>query len=358
MKFIYGMIVLAIIGLTCCNDKQTGNNNKSTPEIKTEFGKINDFLKMHEEPSQKFNVSTDKPSKIKGKQGTTIVINPADLIKDNGQPIGKNIEIELKELTDQEQLLRTNAQTTSDGQLLISGGAYFINMTSDGQQVKLKDAKTLSVEFPKIASEKMSLFYGQRDSLGQLNWLPAKQKFENKPVKEARVIIKHEPSSSGEINAILGYIEHESNRPLTEEEQKRLEEKKKYSTLSDKVYKAIELQQFGWINCDRFYDIPNKTNLQYTFREKDSIVSAHVYLVFKDINSVMQSCYFSYSNKEYNSGFQNIPVGSKIQLIAISIKNGKPYTYKSDLTIKANETIQLTLKETNEDQFDRLFQSN
>ena len=47
-----------------------------------------------------------------------------------------------------------------------------------------------------------------------------------------------------------------------------------------------------------------KTNLQYAFSNKDSIVSANVYLVFKDINSVMQSGYFSFRDKEYNSGFE------------------------------------------------------
>ena len=72
----------------------------------------------------------------------------------------------------------------------------------------------------------------------------------------------------------------------------------------------------------------------------------------------MQSSYISFDNKEYNSGFQNIPVGAKTQLIAFSIKNGKTYTHKSDLIIKANETVQLTLNETIQDQIGKLFQLN
>ncbi len=359
MKNILGLLIIGTFGLTSCNSNQTTSDNNLTPDAKTEIGKVNDFLKQYEEPSQTFKISADKPTQVKGKQGTIISINPTDLVTENGQQVGQNMEVELKELTNQEQLLRTNAQTTSNGQLLVSGGAYFINMTSDGQQLKLKDGKSLSVEFPKITSNEMSLFYGQRDTLGQLNWQQAEQKFESKPKQKAQAVAPQADSPSmSEMDALLGYIEHESNRPLTTEEKKEIEEQKKNSALADKVYKAVELKQFGWINCDRFYDIPNKTNLQYAFSDKDSIVSANVYLVFKDINSVIQSGYFSFRDKEYNSGFQNIPVGAKTQLIAFSIKNGKTYTYKSDLIIKANETVQLTLNETNQDQIGKLFQSN
>ncbi len=162
-------------------------------------------------------------------------------------------------------------------------------------------------------------------------------------------------TSIGELDAILKYIESESKRFLTPEEKKQLEEQKKNNLLAEKVYKAIQLNQFGWINCDRFYDIPNKTDLLFTFNDKDSIISANIYLVFKDINSVMQTCYFSFGDKEFNSGFKNIPIGAKTQLVAFSIKNGQTYTYKSDLTLKANETIHLTLKKTDQSNVDRLF---
>jgi hypothetical protein len=358
MKNILGLLLLATFGLTSCNNNQSTTDSKPTLDAKTEIGKVNEFLKQFEEPSQIFKITADKPTQVKGKQGTIISINPTDLVTENRQPVGKNIEVELKELTNQEQLLRTNAQTTSNGQLLVSGGAYFINMTSDGQQLKLIEGKSLSVEFPKIATNEMSLFYGQRDTLGQLNWQQAEQRFENKPNPASAPDQAPAAQAVSEMDALLGYIKSEGNRPLTKEEKEAIEEQKKNSALADKVYKAIEVKQFGWINCDRFYEVPNKTNLQFAFNKKDSIVSAIIYLVFEDINSVMQNGYFSFDNKEYNSGFQNIPVGAKTQLIAFSIKNGKTYTYKSDLTIKPNETIQLTLNETSQDQIGKLFQSN
>lgn len=355
MKNILGFLFITALLLTNCKNKMT-SENKLIPDPKTEIGKVNDFMKQYEEPSQVFKVLANTKTQVIGKQGTIISVNPTSLVYENGQPLKGNVEmeVELKELKNQQQLLKTNAQTTSSGKLLVSGGAYFINMTSEGQQLKLKDGESLSVEFPKNTSAEMYLFYGQRDTLGQLNWVEAKQKFERKPKQKIKAVVKSDSTSSG-IESILGYIE-DGRRPLTTKEKKLIEDEKRNAALADKVYKMVELKQFGWINCDRFYDVPNKTNLQYSFNEKDNIVSANVYLVFKDINSVVQSQYFSFEGKEHNPGFQNIPLGAKTQLIAFSIKNGKTYTYKSSLTIKSNETVQLMLKETSQDQMVELFQ--
>jgi len=358
MKNIIGLLFTVAFGLISCNSNQATLDNNSIPDAKTEIGKVNDFLKRYEEASQTFKVSAGKPTKVTGKQGTIISIDPSDLVTENGQPLGKNIEVELKELTNQEQLLRTNAQTTSDGKLLVSGGAYFINMTSGGKQLKLKDGKRLSVEFPKISTMEMSLFYGQRDTLGKLNWQPSEEKFESKLKQKVSFSARADSATKPEIGDVRGYIERENNNRLTQEEKKEIEEQEKNSSLVDEVYKAVELKQFGWINCDRFYDILNKTNLEYSFNEKDSIISANVYLVFKDMNSVMQSEYISFRDKEYYNGFESIPVGARTQLIAFSIKNGKTYSYKSDLSVKANETVRLTLNETSKDQIAKIFQSN
>ena len=362
MKYFLGLVILSIFGLSSCKNNQSTEERKPTFDMKTEINIINNYLKQHEEVSQVFEVSSDKPTQVKGNAGTIISINPMDLVTETGHQVGKNIEIELKELTNQEQLLRTNAQTTANGKLLVSGGAYFINLKSDGKQLKLKDGKKLSVKFPKIATNEMSLFYGQRDTLGQLNWQQSEQKFKSNLIEKTKSekalvgTISDTFKTEGEIDAILKYVEQEGSRPLTTEEKKTLEEEKKNQALAAKVYQSIDLKQFGWINCDRFYDITNITNLKYTFSIKDSIVSANVYLVFKNINSIMQSSYFSFGDILYNSGFENIPLGEKTQLIALSIKNGKTYSYKSELLIKSNETIQLKLKETSQDQLGKLFE--
>lgn len=351
-------LLLVTFSLIGCNEKQSSTiediEKEQTLNPREELNKINEYLKQFEEPSQIFNVSSEKPSKVEGKLGTIISINPDDLIEIDGNEIGQNIEIELKELTNQEQLLRSNAQTISNGKLLVSGGAYFINMTSSGKQLKLKENKTFTVEFPKISNEKMTLFYGQRDSLGQMNWIDAQQNFENRPVPTKMEEPTIDEFDDG-IDAMIEYIKEDSKRVLTKEEKKALEEYEKQKIAAEKLYKAIELNQFGWINCDRFIENENKTNLYYTFNSKDSIVSANIFLVFNDINSVMKETYFSFNDKKFHSNFLNIPIGSNTQLIAISVKNDKTYTYKADFVIKDNEKVELVMKESTQEGVENLF---
>lgn len=356
MKSFLNFLFVVFFSLVSCNEKSTTKTDEVIVEkelsIIDEFNHLNNFLKKYDEPSQFFEVSSEKPSKVIGKQGTIIKINPDDLETVDGQILDKNIDIELKELINQEHLLRSNAQTVSNGKLLVSGGAYYINMSSNGKQLKLKNDRSLTVEFSKIDKNEMSLFYGQRDSIGQINWIEAQQKFENRPVP-----IKKEEATVDEfddgIDALIEYIKEE--KTLTKEEKKSLEEYEKNQIAANKLYKAIEIKQFGWINCDRFIKSENNTNLYYAFNSKDSITSANIYLVFNDINSVMQNGYFSFKDFKHLSRFQNIPIGSNTQLIAFSVKNGKTYTYKTDLVIKENLKVELTLKESTPEELENLF---
>lgn len=115
-KLSIKLFFLATIVLTSCNNQQTTSaDNYPTIDTKAEAQKLNDLLDRFAEPSQVFTVSSSKPAQVKGKQGTTISINPDDLATESGEPLGKNIQIELKELTNQTQLLKSNAQTVSNG---------------------------------------------------------------------------------------------------------------------------------------------------------------------------------------------------------------------------------------------------
>jgi len=189
MEKLIGTFLVAVLAITGCNNNEpkteSAENKQEQPDPKQEFVKLNKFLKKFDEPPQLFKAPADKPIKVKGRQGTIIHINPADLETESGQTVGKEIVIELKELSNRQQLVRANAQTISDGGALISGGAYYINATADDQQLRLKAGKTYAVEFPKMLDDEMELYYGQRDSSGKMNWKLAEQKLKTiKPKKE------------------------------------------------------------------------------------------------------------------------------------------------------------------------------
>lgn len=124
------------------------------------------------------------------------------------------------------------------------------------------------------------------------------------------------------------------------------------------LYEIVQVRQFGWINCDYFFKNPNPTQLLYAFNPKDSINAANIYLVFKNLNAVMQNFYYPYTTWGSNDQFSQIPLGAETRLIAVASKNGKTYSYKTDLKIKANETVQLALVETSPEELKSLFDLN
>ena len=68
------------------------------------------------------------------------------------------------------------------------------------------------------------------------------------------------------------------------------------------------------------------------------------------MNSIMQTHFGATVNGVSNPGFENIPVGAKVKLVAFSLKDDKMLVHSSRLTVKKDETISLALKETSDEE--------
>lgn len=308
-----------------------------------------DLLNKLEDQSQYFEIPSSKPNLVKGKKGTIIHVIPNHLELENGTAITGNLKVELKELTNQKDLFRNDVQTLSDGKLLISGGSYFIDITANGKKVNLKKGKTLEVEFPKITNRNMELFYGSRDTLNQMNWKVGQAKFVTKNSKE-KVLTDTESNTveyiSNDLNDFLTY-----SKSGTDEVDKK-ESNKVYETQA-KIYESLKLSQLGWINCDAFY---NNTTENYTITFKNTRALSFVksFLIFEDINSLLDS----YSDK--NSNFQttiNLPLNQKVRIISISYTDDKFYAAEKNVTFSKNTSIEISLKEVSEKDIEKFFKT-
>lgn len=348
------IVMLSVCGiLTGCSNQPATDSipEDEAARRKAAISQLDNVMKKYEEPAQVFSMAADKPGMITGKHGTKISVNPDDLVTESGKPLGADISVELKELTDRGRLLRANASTTSDGKLLVSGGAYFIGMTSGGEQLKLKEGRKLRVQFPELSDKEMALFYGQRDSLGRMNWKQAPDTFRAArkvpPSDTAQKIIRRRES---DIDAILDYAAG-GDSVLTKEERIMVEKLGQEAGTSQRVYQEIGLDKLGWINCDRFMEIGDLTRIAVHYRPQDSVVYAYEYLVFKDINSVVMSGLYPGVKTE----FGDMPVGYKAKFIAYTIKGGKIFGYATDLTITRGQQLNVTdLKEMNDSDLKKL----
>lgn len=138
----------------------------------SEKNKLKSKLNFESEYVQLFLVTSDSMVHIIGEKGTRITFNPNDLQTITNQAFnGDSLTIELIELTTKQDLLLANAQTVSNDEWLVSGGAFKIEIKSKFESLILKKGKTIHVQLPKTtAYNNMQLFYGKREKTGRLNW--------------------------------------------------------------------------------------------------------------------------------------------------------------------------------------------
>ena len=448
-----GILIIAAISLSACGNNKNAGTLLSVQEEQEvqqysifsyvdEAEKLNNVLQTYDKPMQRLQTTSKKPSIVTGGLGTIIHVNPANLETFDGQPLGEKIDVELKEYCTKADLLRGNVATVSDGKLLVSGGAYYIKMSSDGKPLRIKQDKNIEVEFPKFSDAEMELFYGQRDSLEQMNWKVAQQRFrarkdevaeETNNVKEVKIINYRNvmvtmSTSAGDRAAsartfqeafrTLGFpiIDDVEITALLEIELEMLKNKSEnkvannkvvisnnnndyvstrigrfqiagprqlvlsilgFTTIADTIetvgfseedpvlkkkkveiqkamYRAVYLNQLGWINVDRFINISDITQLSLTLNDSATVRSVCVFMVFKDFNSVLGKFYCSAVDTDVS--FRDIPVGYNVRLIAYGFdEEGELYTHSSDFTLKEDEKLSINLQKSTNNDLDKLF---
>lgn len=448
-------IVIAVLFLGCDNtqDKKV----ELTPKEEINPIKINPLEELEQvdkllsdiaEKPQKYTSPSNKKSTVKGLKGTIIYVDPEHLETIDGSPLGDKIHIELLEMTDNSSMILNNTQTVSNGQVLVTGGAYYLNMTSNEKQLRIKSGKGLSVEFPKLTENEMELFLGERDSLGQINWIPTNESFEsrnNLDAVETKSSIKKKSGETYGCSFLLSIPPTQNYNLLWKDEDLGDMMKKNYSPSSELIkyltnntqhyiafrfdldtlnrriinvkphplnptnldskeiiktisslpkfdyktrknpdiaysenhyelqihlsnelkliqakavnkeilkqisyqldtYKAVEVLNFGWINCDRFYNDPNpKIDIQILVNN-DSLTGARIFAIFKDINSIMTEQYWK--GRNYSPKFRNVPIGKELQVIALSAKDGKPYIFETIINTETDKEIQVDFTAT------------
>ena len=95
---------------------------------------------------------------------------------------------------------------------------------------------------------------------------------------------------------------------------------------SELNYYVLSTSRLGWINCDHFLnDSTEKTDFIVKLPE---IKEVQVMIVFENIRSIMQG---ELVNGEFR--FPNVPVSSKVKVIGISYRDGKPLLSKMVTTV-------------------------
>jgi hypothetical protein len=108
----------------------------------------------------------------------------------------------------------------------------------------------------------------------------------------------------------------------------------------------FRINKLGWINCDRFYDYPNKTDFVINLPKNTDASKFVTQLVFKKIKSVLSG---NYANNQI--GFLSVPEKMDVYLVGLGESNGKIYSFIQPYKISKEEVFINNLDETTPTKF-------
>ncbi len=304
-KTIFAILVIAVItGTVACKKNQ---DISSGSRIRT----ARDFVEKKGPQLQSVSFNTSElPKTITLREGTRITI-PQNAFTLSGSPVSGAITFHIVEFYKRSSLLFGGSNTNhTSGAPLETQGSFFLNATQGGVQLDQQLAAPLVIAVPaKNNGDLTVLWQGNLDAGGQqqLGWAPLRQGVQMEAVAQ-----------NGNFTFNFG--------------------------------------QLGWFNCDIFYsnnspkttvtiDVLNNPGAMASFRGYTG--ETFVFFCPSDANVAAQ-IYTPDGANRVKSYDNMMPIGSQGTLISFSIKDGKYYLARKNITITAGLHESLSLVETTE----------
>jgi len=255
-------------------------------------------------------VLASKPTTIYGDEGTILEFPDDAFAYENGTPIKcDSVCIKLWEFYSMQDIITAGLSTTSDRNMLVSGGMVYIEATCRGTKLKLRPGKKAAVSIPTYLTDKrMQVFSGKREN-GIVDW--------NLQPNDMVYSGKNDPDSSN--------IENEGD---------------------GQSYFIMKVSKLGWINCDKFYEVKNKTNLLV---KADTSSKNSVMIVFKSMKSVLPGYFTSSKLTE----FSELPAGEEVTVLAYRVneKTKRAVVGMQDIKLGNEKQVYLNMAEMSLDDF-------
>lgn len=121
--------------------------------------------------TQSFTINPGQEVIITGKSGTKVQIPANSLVYPDGRPVKEPVTLQLKEVTKPSEALFNKLSTTSNGQVLESGGMFDIRTFANNTELKLKKGASVKVDLPSASlQEGMMLFTPVENNSGVTEW--------------------------------------------------------------------------------------------------------------------------------------------------------------------------------------------
>ena len=296
-KLNYAIVLLGLISMFACKREEL---------IPIEqVNSLKEFYFKNQTSSQFFSVKADEYVVIKGKKGTVVKMWANSLQHQDGRQVTGNVTIELKEVFDKGDMVKSNLPSVSNGRLLVSQGEFLISAVQNGESLQIKPEGYIQVSIPNFSKAAGSMvFYG--DSISN-----------DSTPDPTDTIINWNPIDSTTINPYYDSI---------------------VDSTTGLMSFSFNIEGFGLIGLGYFNDNNNTTTITVTTDDVDPSNLA-VCFVFRDIHATANP---TFNGVRYVSDV--IPIGYAITIVATSIQNGQFYSSFQDIIVTQDANIDIDLQ--------------
>jgi len=386
-QFLFAVIGIAL--LTSCAVVE-----KEAPDLGNATDLFEQVYSTDQIAAQIHTISNDRDTTLVGENGTVFRIFENTFVDENGDAIEGAVEVEIKEAFDKMDLVMGNLITTTDGEMLESGGMVYINASADGKEVSMGSNKSIGVAVPTEEVDRKMKIYAAKPCnsedtpCGNMNWTDPKSTLNKKVVKEQRANISvwYQPNpiySEKEMEEFFDYlwstdlwkskdklvkhkgteimILYHTSEPFTiittryddgRIVQEVLAPKGRNTFVTDPNTNYIfSMNNLGWTNIDKLRKDERDQEVEFATNVKNDSAFNTVYvsLIFKDKNVYLNGYQMkngSYSFARSDDEKMVLPVGQEATLMATAYKLGNPYFAMENIVISDHLSVDLDLKET------------
>ncbi|MFA9389697.1 MAG: energy transducer TonB [Prolixibacteraceae bacterium] len=132
---------------------------------------VADIYKKFNKTPQSFSILANRDTTILCDEGTTIKIKAYSFItEEKGNEVSGEIQIKVQEYYKVDEMIQSNLSTSSDNELLETGGMLYISARSEDGICILKKGRSIDIGFPYSKKEEdMALFSGEWTN-HKINW--------------------------------------------------------------------------------------------------------------------------------------------------------------------------------------------
>lgn len=281
------------------------------------------FSKKEVKPtSYKIDISTG--GSFTTDKGSVLTIPENSFVTQDGKTVSGNVDIELKEVFSNADIINSGVFPVSGNNVLNSGGEFYVEARSNGELLKTSPGNFISLNIPAQAIDpNMQLFFGgPEQDTGDVNWMP----IDTIPIDTMRgdTAQRFRSNSSFVFNS------------------------------ADNSYE-IKLDSMGWGNIDAFM------STQYfdcTFNlvglEGLDGTNTTAFAVFKDQNTVWPVGINSWGSISGNQILERHLADVDMNVVVISVIDKQLHYGLLDITPEQNKTYDIIMLPTESDKLDKI----